>query len=137
MQQRGYLYGTHFLPHDAQAKQFAAGGRTIEQMVRATGQKVRIVPRLSIHDGIAAARSIFNRCWFDGEKCADGIQALKHYRYEFDEDLMTFKKEPLHDWASHPADAFRYLAVSITEEDMTPAQQQSMPVYYGSQGWMA
>lgn len=115
LQSKPYVYRYDYLPHDAQAKTLAAGGRTIEQIVKASGRKVRIVPKLSINDGIAAARAIFNRCWFDSEKCADGLQAMRHYRYDFDEELRTFKKEPRHDWASHPADAFRYLAVSIQE----------------------
>jgi phage terminase large subunit len=81
----------------------------------AGGRKVSIVPNQSIANGIAAARAIFNRCWFDADKTADGIQALRHYRYEYDEDMRTFKKEPRHDWASHPADAFRYMGVTIKE----------------------
>jgi phage terminase large subunit len=110
-----YLYGNDYLPHDARAKTLAAGGRTVQQILQAGGRKVTIVPQLSIVDGITAARAIFNRCYFDAEKCADGIQALRHYRYEYDEELHTFKREPRHDWASHPADAFRYLGVAIKE----------------------
>lgn len=119
---RPYLYGTDYLPHDAQAKTLISGGRTIEQMLRAAGRKVQILPRQSIMDGIAAARAIFNKCWFDAEKCADGLQALRHYRYDWDDDLQTFKKEPRHDWASHPADAFRYLAVGIKDSSPKPVQ---------------
>jgi phage terminase large subunit len=93
---------------------------------------------LSIVDGIAAARSVFNKCWFDAEKCADGLQALKHYRYEYDEELRTFKKEPRHDWASHPADAFRYFGVGIREEEMPAAPTPSyVGGQYGSDSWMA
>jgi len=115
LRNKPYLYGVDYLPHDAKAKTLAAGGRTVQQIIQAAGRKVQIVRQTSINDGIAAARSIFNKCYFDAEKCADGLQALRHYRYDFDEDLLTFKKEPRHDWASHPADAFRYLAVSIKE----------------------
>lgn len=112
LQARPYVYGTHYLPHDAQAKSLGTG-RSIEEQMRAAGLKVQIVPKLSIVDGIAAARSIFGQCWFDGEKCADGIQALRHYRYGEIEKLGVKTREPLHDWASHPADAFRYFAVGI------------------------
>jgi phage terminase large subunit len=117
LRDRPYVYGSHYLPHDAKAQTLAAGGRSIQQQVEAAGFKVRLVPKLTIADGIAAARAVFNRCWFDADKCGDGIQALKHYRYEFDEDLGTFKREPLHDWASHPADAFRYFGVAIREPE--------------------
>lgn len=138
-QERPYVYGYDYLPHDARAKTLASGGRSIEQMLVAAGRKVRIVPRLSIADGIASVRSIFNKCWFDADKCVDGLQALRHYRYDWDDDLQTFKKEPRHDWASHPADAFRSLGVSIKEAASFKPQkpvdrwQPSM----GSEGWMA
>lgn len=132
LQARGYVYGTHYLPHDAQAQTFAAGGRSVEQQFRAGGRKVQIVPKLSVKDGIEAARAVFPKCYFDREKCGDGIQALRHYRYEFDEELGTFKKEPLHDWASHPADAFRYFAVAIREpERQREIRQQQQPFRAG------
>lgn len=131
LQSRPYVYGADCLPHDAQAHSLAAGGRTIEQMMRAAGRNVKIVRKLSIADGIAAVRAIFNRCWFDADKCADGIQALRHYRYDFDEDLGTYKKEPRHDWASHPADAFRYLAVSIKESSHSLPPEESPPPRVG------
>jgi phage terminase large subunit len=137
LQNKPYIYGHDYLPHDAQAKTLAAGGRSIQQIIQASGRKVRIVPRLSITDGIAAARTIFNKCWFDGEKCADGLQALRHYRYDFDEELQSYKKEPRHDWASHPADAFRYLGVSITEAETFEPRPQVVQPNYGADSWMA
>jgi phage terminase large subunit len=126
MAQRPYVYGTAWLPHDGRAKTLSAGGRSVQQLVQAGGHRVRIVPSLSITDGMAAVRTIFNRCWFDQDKCAEGIQALKHYRYEKDDSMSdskheVFKREPLHDWASHPADAFRYFAVAIRE----PAREKA------------
>jgi phage terminase large subunit len=133
LNKRPYVYRTAFLPHDARARTLAAGGRSVQQLVEAGGYKVRIVPNLSLVDGMAAVRTIFNRCWFDQDKCAEGIQALKHYRYEFDEQLGTFKRDPLHDWASHPADAFRYFAVSIREPEREKArvEAQTPPVRVG------
>lgn len=133
MGKRLYNYRTAFLPHDARAKTLAAGGRSVQQLVEAGGYKVRIVPSLSLVDGMAAVRTIFNRCWFDADKCAEGVQALKHYRYEFDEQLGTFKRDPLHDWSSHPADAFRYFAVSIREPEREKAsvEAQTPPVRVG------
>lgn len=133
MSKRPYVYGTAWLPHDARAKTLAAGGRSVQQLVEAGGYKVRIQPGLSIQDGIAAVRAIFNRCWWDAEKCAEGIQALKHYKYEFDEALGTFKREPLHDWASHPADGFRGFAVVIREpaREKARVEAQAPPVRTG------
>lgn len=112
---RGYLYGTHWLPHDASAKQLGSD-KTIEEQLRdAKGARrsVRIVPRLSLKDGINAARTSFPNCWFDREHTQEGVQALRHYRFEVDPDTKQFGKEPLHDWTSHAADAFRYLAIAL------------------------
>jgi phage terminase large subunit len=128
LQDRPYIYGKHYLPHDARARVLAAGGRSIEQQIAATGRRVEIVPNISVEDGIAAVRAIFNRCWFDKTKCADGLQALRHYRYAVDDALSVgeqkvFKRSPLHDWASHPSDAFRMLAVAIEEPKQKPRPQ--------------
>lgn len=123
---RPYPIDTYFLPHDARAHELGSG-KSIEEQLRAAGKKVRIVPKLSIADGIAAARAVFPKCWFDADKCADGIQALRHYRYDFNEDLKTFEKQPLHDWASHPADAFRYFSIMIRDGEREKKKPESGP----------
>lgn len=112
--EHGYVYGEHWLPHDAQ-NELLASERTIEQQMWAAGHHVRITPKLTIAAGIDAARQLFGRCWFDEDLCADGIQALRNYRYDVDPNTQAFSKNPLHDWASHAADAFRYFAVAIAE----------------------
>ena len=112
MQSRGYIYDTVYLPHDARAKSLQTG-RSIEEIVRNTGFNVEITPQLSVADGINAARTIFNQCWFDKEKCAEGINSLRHYQYEYDKERDVNKKRPLHNWASNGADAFRYFAVGM------------------------
>ena len=66
-----------------------------------------------VEDGINAVRTIIPRCWFDQNKCARGIDALKLYRAEYDDKLQTLKPRPVHDWTSHAADAFRYLAMTL------------------------
>jgi hypothetical protein len=71
---------------------------------------------LGVDDGIQAARSMINKCWFDQDKCERGVEALLQYRREFDERLKTWRGRPLHDWTSHGADAFRYLAVGRSEK---------------------
>jgi phage terminase large subunit len=138
LQSRGYIYGTDYLPHDAQAKSLVGAGRTIEQLMRAAGRTVRIVPRHAVAEGINAARTIFDNCWFDEAKCADGLQALRHYRYEVDEITGQFSRQPLHDAASHAADAFRYLAVSLKEPGKAkPKVARPMEMAHGSTGWMS
>jgi phage terminase large subunit len=117
LQERPYAYGRHVLPWDGEAKELGSGRSIQEQIGDTFGKdRVRCAKRLSVADGIAAVRNIFPKCYFDREKCADGIQSLRHYRYEQDDKNATFKREPLHDWASHDADAFRTLAVAIKEE---------------------
>lgn len=112
LQERPYVYGTHHLPHDARAKTLGTG-KSIEELMRASGFRTHIVPMLSVSDGINAARTIFPQCWFDGEKCADGLQALRHYRYGEIATTGVPTREPLHDENSHSADAFRYFSVGI------------------------
>lgn len=114
VESKGYKYGKHWLPHDARAKTLASGGKSIEEMMRARfgSGSVRIVPNLTVQDGIQAARAMLPKCTFDSEKCKEGIEALKQYQREWDEDKKVFRQNPRHDWCSHPADAFRMMAVA-------------------------
>ena len=115
MQTFGYIYDTLWLPHDAENKTLAAAGRSIEEIVRSSGYKTRIIPRTPVVDSINAARTIFRNCWFDRDNCVDGLQCLRHYRYEVDPDTKQFSRTPLHDQYSHGADAFRMLGLMIQE----------------------
>lgn len=113
--EKPYRYGKHWLPHDARAKTLASGGRSIvEQMAALMGgvSKLAIVPNLDVQDGIQAVRMALPRCWFDEGTCWDGLEALRQYQREYDEDKKAFRERPRHDWTSHPADAFRMLAVA-------------------------
>jgi phage terminase large subunit len=131
LQQRGYLYGVDWLPHDAvdaiiHTKLAADKSRSIEQLMRAAGRNVRVAAKLYVADGINAARTMLSSCWFDSEKCADGLMALRHYQWGPIAASGQERREPLHDWASHGADAFRTLAVSIkapVEEEVRPRQR--------------
>ena len=115
---KGYKYATHHLPHDARAKTLASGGRSIiEQLaVHLDWKHLAITPNLSMQDGIQAARLMFPRIWIDKERCEEGLEALKQYQREWDDDKKQFKDKPRHDWTSHASDAFRYLAVCWKEE---------------------
>lgn len=118
IKQKPYRYGIHHLPHDARAKTLASGGKsTVEQLAEYLGmESMRIVPNLGVQDGIQAVRLMFPRVWFDAVKCAEGIESLRQYQRAWDEKLQCFKDNPLHDWTSHDADAFRMLAVAWKEE---------------------
>lgn len=115
MNARKYKYAGVWLPHDAKSNHMT--GRTVEEAMRAAypNATVTVLDRSPIDEGIRAARMIFSRCWFDEGKTAEGIQYLRHYRYEVDPDTRLFSNKPLHDWNSHAADAFRYMAIAIEE----------------------
>ena len=113
LQGKPYVYGDTWLPHDAQ-NDLLASERTIEQQIRDARFNVRITPKTSVAEGINAGRTVFSRCWFDAAKCADGINHLRRYRYDVDPDTKQYSRNPLHDDHSHAADAFRYLAVSLS-----------------------
>jgi phage terminase large subunit len=117
---KGYNYGTHWLPHDAKAKTLASGGKSIQEMAQAALGigSVRIVPGLSLQDGIQALRAIMPRLWMDSAKCEeyDLLESLRQYQREWDDDKKRFRDRPRHDWTSHSADAMRYLAIAWREE---------------------
>jgi phage terminase large subunit len=133
MQTFGYVYDTLYLPHDAQNKTLAANGRSIEDIVRAAGFNVRIIDRVPITDSINAARTIFSKCYFDRENCHEGLQCLRHYRYDVNPETGAFSQKPLHDNYSHGADAFRYIGLMINE----PKKRTVKKINYQVSGWMS
>ena len=130
MQNKGYVYGHVYLPHDASSGQLS--GKNVEQTFKGLGFKTKIVEKLRVAQGIQAARTLFPSLWFDAGRCSDGLQALKKYRYDVDPDTGKFSKEPLHDENSHAADAFRYLAVGYQ-----PPKQKPKTHYRQAAGWMS
>ena len=109
LDEKKYLYDTHYLPHDANVRELGTGVSRVET-AQSLGMRTSIVPKLSIDDGINAVRMILSRCWFDHEKCKDGLDALRQYRWAVS-DKGEVKNRPEHSWCSHAADAFRYFAV--------------------------
>lgn len=127
-----YRVDEHFVPHDGAARELQTGKSRIE-FLEGRGFKMggadenRCVPRHNVEDGISAARLRFNRMYFDAEKCARGIDCLRMYRSEFDEKNQTLKPRPLHDWASHGADAFRCAVMGAQEaRQQAPLPQRKM-----------
>ena len=124
--ERGYVYGTHYLPHDARAKTLASNKSIIEQLSDKIPLKyLKIVPSLSLQDGIQATRLALTRAWFD-HRCEDGIECLRQYQREYDEDKKVFRDKPRHDWTSHGADAFRMLSIAWKEEAKLPHKDDSI-----------
>jgi len=113
LNEKGYLYDRHIMPHDANNKRFTVGMQTVRDMFDKLGLRdIEIQPRTnSVQDDIHAVRMNFNKCIFDSESCKYGISALKHYHKKYDEDKNIFSDKPEHDWSSHASDAFRYVIV--------------------------
>jgi phage terminase large subunit len=130
LQSKGYSYGTMWLPHDGvdallHKRLAASAGKSVEMVLRELGWKVRVAPKLAVNDRIDAARSVFSQCRFDQTRCADGLQGLRHYQWAPIASAVEppersggvrrpvdTRPTPLHNWASHPADAFCTLAVA-------------------------
>jgi phage terminase large subunit len=116
---KGYHYGEDFVPHDAKVREWGTGRTRIEQLLDLK-RKPRVVPQETIEDGINAVRKTLPHVYFDNIRCAQGIEALRQYRTDYDEKVRAFKNAPLHDWTSHAADAFRYLALGWREMKAAP-----------------
>ncbi len=117
LQSRGYVYGSHWAPHDIAVRELGTG-KSRQDVAASFGIKFRIVPRgkhvgvgVEVEEGISAARLLLARCWFDADKCSVGLDALTNYRRDYNRTLNEFKATPVHDRYSHGADAFRGLAV--------------------------
>ena len=128
-----YHYMKHYLPHDARAKTLAAQGKSIiEQLGEFLGlSNLAIVPDLSVQDGIQAVRMTLPRCYFDEEKCLEGIEALRQYQREWDEDKKSFRSSPKHDWTSHGSDAMRMLAIAWRDEPSKRMNAAERPLMVG------
>lgn len=111
LQQKGYIYDQHILPHDVRVRELGSGKSRLETLQSLGLNNIQIAPQLNVDDGIQASRSLLATCWFDAEKCAHGVDALRAYHREYDDNNRVWKGRPSHDWSSHSADAFRYLAV--------------------------
>ena len=128
----GYQLGPCLVPHDAKVKEWGSGKTRIEQM-EALDLPPELVADHRLMDGIGAARETLARVRFDRTRCREGIEALKQYRADYDEERKVLKPTPRHDWTSHAADAFRYLAMGW--RDFIEPKEDDAPV--AQAGWMA
>ncbi len=108
----GYKYGGHFMPHDGNKRDFQTGITAFEA-ARKMGVLFEPVPMTAIAAGIEAARKVLARCVFDSRKAQGLVAALEAYTKEYLEERGVYREKPLHNWASHFADAFRYMAVAV------------------------
>ncbi len=112
LNQKGYTYGTHIWPHDANARDRA--GITFVQQAAELNLSGVVLEQSGLVDGIRLVRTTLSRCWFDQTKCKQGISDLIHYKKRWSSQISGWTKEPVHDDASHAADAFRYLCQGLS-----------------------
>lgn len=114
LQERKYVYGQHYAPHDIEVRELGSGISRLET-ARSLGINFQIAPKLSIDDGIDALRGRFRQLWFDRDKCEVLLQRLRRYHKEFDDKRGVYKDKPYHDANSHGADMMRYWAVTRSD----------------------
>lgn len=109
-----YTYGKHIVPHDAAVHEYSTGLSRVE-VARNHGIAFTIAPEVALIEGIDAVRNLLIRCWFDGVSCSSGIKVLENYKKEWNDRHGCWSSRPLHNFASHGADAFRMMAVSLSQ----------------------
>lgn len=118
LKEKGYTYADHIAPHDIGVRELGTGKSRLE-VAMSLGINFRVLPRVSqnvrseIDERIEASRTLIPRCWFDREKTAEGIEALRSWHRDTNPSTGELKSSPVHDWASHGSDAFGYLAMGI------------------------
>jgi hypothetical protein len=128
-----YLYGEHYAPHDIKVRELGSGARGRYEIARDLGVNFKIVPNLPIVEGIELARGLFPKLWVDKKKCSFFIKAAENYQKSFNEKMNVYSDKPLHNWASHCMDAFRYLAVMQSKKSsnkMTENEANDMEKLY-------
>lgn len=119
-----YVYGTHYLPHDIEVRELMTATSRRETLEKFGLRPINVGSAAPVEEGINAVKMMLPRCVFDEERCRDGIEALRHYRSRYDEKNKVFMTTPLHDWASHDADAFREFATNFQAQvNYTPARR--------------
>lgn len=122
-----YTYGLHYAPHDIKVKELGTG-KSREETAKSLGIRFKMVKKHTVEDGIDIVRSTLPLCWFSRKTCQRGIDGLSAYRKAWDDKNKIFQNHPLHDWASNPADAFRYFAMGRKDNPFTKRVVQQTAV---------
>src|ERR1051325_2137859 len=135
--QRRWIYGNHYAPHDIQVRELGHGAQTRWQSAKDLGIKFEIVPNIAVIEGIEMARNIFPRLWIDINHCKYFLKCVSNYHKMYNEKYNVYSDRPVHDWSSHMADAFRMLGVTtarakrerMTESEAYELQNKHMRRY--------
>ena len=114
LQDKDYVYDTHYGPHDLDVTEFS-NGKTRREVASALGVRFKIAPRILLEDGIHAVKMLLPRCRIDSDGCSDLLISLRHYHRKFNDKERIFKSKPVHDFSSHMCDALRVLATGLDE----------------------
>jgi hypothetical protein len=131
LKERGYVYGTHYGPHDIVQRELGTGKTRIE-IAKEHGidftpvNRLIGTPRGELAEGINAVRLLLPRCWFDEQKTSLGRQRLSHYRWGYNALTDELKSQPVGDINSHGADAFRYVAAALKPEGEKPKNRRPL-----------
>ncbi|MCP4928897.1 MAG: hypothetical protein GY918_07580 [Gammaproteobacteria bacterium] len=130
----GVMLGEHFAPHDIEVRELTSG-KSRRDTAREMGINFRVVKQHKVLDGIEAARRLFSSIWIDERRCQYALECLSQYRFEYDDKKGVFKNQPVHDWSSHCADAFRQIAMGWSDRLKAPQQDSMTVVPQGAMTW--
>ena len=141
-QQHGWIYGTHYFPHDIEHRELGNRGLSRSDTLKGLGIRAKVVPVSSVLDGINAVRRMLDATWIDEKRCERGLNALRNYQRAWNEKMKMFSDAPLHNWASHGADALRTFACGHRDPKDKPVSMGKIPDFRDvgrerGHGWMA
>jgi phage terminase large subunit len=139
--EHGWTYGFHYFPHDIAHRELANNGLSRVDTLRNLGVRATVVPQSHVQDGINATRRLLDTAWIDEKRCERGLNALRNYQRAWNEKMKTFSDAPMHNWASHGADALRTFASGYRDpkevKKFIPLPNFSGDPRERATGWMA
>ena len=137
IKERGYNYASHWMPHDVEVQVLGMKSSRKAMFMAAGVRPIEVVKRIpDLMDGIAMTKQIFDNCWFDSERCKEGIQALSNYSRAYDDERDTYAERPVHNWASNGSDAFRQFAQGYRSQTAPNLKAMELKYQQQSGGWM-
>jgi len=122
-----YNYKTHYAPFDINKRELSTG-QTLKSTAEKIGLKFELVPSVGVIDGINKTRLLWPRLYINEILCGQFLTAIKNYQKKWDEKLLKFSNEPIHNWTNHASDMLRY--ASLVEHKMTNDDSNYIPKYY-------